>query len=256
MMRSGMSSQLSGGIGGLNERAREMYRGPRGVGGFAQYMQAGGEVGRGPAGGSTVGRAVSGPARDVNLGASDDRLTAVRERVMRESGVDPVDVAMREGVDPDLFLRLIAQESGGRATARSSAGAYGFTQLMPGTARDLGVDRENPAENLVGGARYLRQQLDRFQEVPLALAAYNAGPGAVERFGGIPPYAETRGYVARIMGMEGGTMGVSPPTRPEPIRPQGRPEMAPVLGNPLMDFGQALTERPASELVQGMGFLP
>ena len=106
-MRSDMPSQLSGGIGGLNEVARGMYRGPRGVGGFAQYLQAGGEVGRGRAGGSGVGRAVSGPARDVNVGASDDRLVAVRERVMRESGVDPVDVAMREGVDPDLFLRQI-----------------------------------------------------------------------------------------------------------------------------------------------------
>jgi hypothetical protein len=120
---------------------------------------------------------------------------------MRESGVDPVDVAMREGVDPDLFLRLIAQESGGRATARSSAGAYGFTQLMPGTARDLGVDRENPAENLVGGARYLRQQLDEFRTEPLALAAYNAGPGNVRKYGAIPPFKETINYVSRITGI-------------------------------------------------------
>ena len=257
MMRSSMPDQMRGGIGGLNDRAREMFRGPRGIAGFAQYMQTGGEVlpltavGRGDAQGSQVGAPVFGPAADVDVGASDDRLAEVRARVMRESGADPVEIAMREGVDPDLFLRLIAQESGGRASAKSEAGAYGFTQLMPATARELGVNRENPIENLVGGARYLRQQLDRFQEVPLALAAYNAGPNAVERFGGIPPYAETRGYVARIMGLPGGEMAISAPSRPDPIRPMARPapQMAPVLGNPLFDFGQALVERPAADIV-------
>ena len=72
-------------------------------------------------------------------------------------------------------------------------------QLMPGTAAAMGVDPRDPEDNLRGGALYLRQQLDRFGSVPLALAAYNAGPGAVTRFGGMPPFRETRAYVASIM---------------------------------------------------------
>lgn len=209
-------------------------------------MANGGEVGRGSGQGSTTGRPVSGPATGVNLGADADFLTSVRNRVMQQSGVDPIRVAMDEGVDPDLFLRLIAQESGGRATARSEAGAYGFTQLMEGTARDLGVDRTDPEQNLRGGARYLRQQLDSFQEVPLALAAYNAGPGAVRRFGGIPPYSETRNYVARILGMSGGEMGISPLMRPDPIAPTPRPAVQgpPLPVDPLGEFGNALATTP------------
>ncbi len=82
-------------------------------------------------------------------------------------------------------------------------GALGLTQLMPATAARLGVlDPLDPRANLEGGARYLREQLDRFPgDLPLALAAYNAGPGAVERHGGVPPYAETRGFVARVLGL-------------------------------------------------------
>lgn len=237
MMRSNIPKQVEGGIGGLNQRARDMYRGPRGIGRFASYMADGGEVmpsevlpttgvGRGSMRGSTLGSPVSGPAAGRDESASDRRLEAVRRRVMEESGVDPVQVAMDEGVDPDLFLRLIVQESSGNSRAESDAGAYGYTQLMEGTARELGVDRTNPRENLIGGARYLRQQLDRFQDVPLALAAYNAGPGAVERFGGVPPYAETRTYIARILGNEGGQMGISPGRRPDPVVPRMRPDPA------------------------------
>ena len=85
-------------------------------------------------------------------------------------------------------------------SAISSKGAQGVMQLMPGTALMLGVDPRSMSGNIRGGAMYLRQQIDRFGSVPLALAAYNAGPGAVLRYGGIPPYRETRDYVARIMG--------------------------------------------------------
>lgn len=108
--------------------------------------------------------------------------------------------ARRHGVPEDLFLKLVQQESGWRATARSHKGAYGLAQLMPATARALGVDREDPHQNLEGGARYLRAQYDRFKSWRLALAAYNAGPEAVARHNGVPPYKETRNYVKIIWG--------------------------------------------------------
>jgi hypothetical protein len=108
--------------------------------------------------------------------------------------------ARRHDISVALFTALVRQESGFRPTARSRAGARGLTQLMPATARGLGVRRiYDPRENLDGGARYLRQQLVTFRSVRLALAAYNAGPGAVRRFKGVPPYAETRNYVVRIL---------------------------------------------------------
>lgn len=110
------------------------------------------------------------------------------------------EAARRNGVPEDLFLRLIQQESGWKATAKSHKGAYGLAQLMPATAKDLGVDRTDPYENLDGGARYLRQQYDRFKTWRLALAAYNAGPGAVQKHNGVPPYKETQEYVRIIWG--------------------------------------------------------
>lgn len=108
--------------------------------------------------------------------------------------------ARKHGVPEDLFLRLVQQESGWNANARSHKGALGLAQLMPETARRLGVDPRDPVQNLEGGARYLRQQYAKFGNWPHALAAYNAGPGAVERYKGIPPYAETRNYVRVIWG--------------------------------------------------------
>ncbi|MDX8352044.1 lytic transglycosylase domain-containing protein [Cognatiyoonia sp. IB215182] len=108
--------------------------------------------------------------------------------------------ATRHGVPADLFLRLVQQESGWNPNAVSSKGALGFAQLMPATARALGVDPLNPEQNLDGGARYLRTQYETFGSWPLALAAYNAGPGAVTRYGGVPPFAETRHYVQVIWG--------------------------------------------------------
>jgi hypothetical protein len=108
--------------------------------------------------------------------------------------------AARHGVPEDLFLRLVQQESGWNPNAVSPKGATGLAQLMPGTARALGVDISDPQENLDGGARYLRAMYDKFGSWRLALAAYNAGPGAVEEHGGIPPFAETRNYVIAILG--------------------------------------------------------
>ena len=108
--------------------------------------------------------------------------------------------ATQHGVPLGLFLRLIEQESGWNAQAVSAKGALGLAQLMPQTATALGVDPSDPMENLEGGARYLRAQFDAFGDWQLALAAYNAGPGAVARYGGIPPFDETQNYVRVIWG--------------------------------------------------------
>lgn len=108
--------------------------------------------------------------------------------------------AQRHGVPVDLFLRLVQQESGWNPNAVSHKGAMGLAQLMPGTAAKLRVDPSDPKQNLEGGARYLKQQYRTFGTWRLALAAYNAGPGAVKKHGGIPPYKETRNYVKIITG--------------------------------------------------------
>ncbi len=108
--------------------------------------------------------------------------------------------ARKHNIPEDLFLRLVQQESGWNVGALSNKGATGLAQLMPGTASKLGVDIDDPAQNLEGGARYLRQMFDKFGTWKLALAAYNAGPGAVEQHGGVPPYAETENYVSKILG--------------------------------------------------------
>lgn len=115
-------------------------------------------------------------------------------------------IAVENNVDPDLFERLVQQESRFNPSARSPVGAQGLTQLMPATARELGVDPNDPMQNLQGGARYLKQQLDRFGEVPMALAAYNAGPTRVAKLGRIPNIRETQNYVQAIMGGGGADM--------------------------------------------------
>ena len=121
--------------------------------------------------------------------------------------------AQKYGVDPALLRGLIKQESGFNPNAGSSAGAQGLTQLMPGTARSLGCTNPlDPAQSIDAGAKYLRQQLDTFGgDARKALAAYNAGPGAVERYGGVPPFAETQRYVSSV------EKGGSPLPPPDPI---------------------------------------
>ncbi|MCI5039130.1 MULTISPECIES: lytic transglycosylase domain-containing protein [Rhodobacterales] len=97
-----------------------------------------------------------------------------------------------------LFQALVEAESAYNPTAVSPKGAYGLGQLMPATARSLGIDRSDSGQNLEGAARYLLAQLSEFRDIDLALAAYNAGPHRVREHGGIPPFKETRNYIARI----------------------------------------------------------
>lgn len=130
------------------------------------------------------------------------------------------------GVNEDIFLRLVGAESGWNPRAKSGAGAMGLVQLMPGTAQGLGVsDPYDPVQSLTGGARYLSQQLKRFGSYDKALAAYNAGPGNVERYGGIPPFKETQNYVKKILG------GTDVAAKP---KPQAQEPAAP--GSQVQDF--------------------
>lgn len=108
--------------------------------------------------------------------------------------------ARKHDVPEDLFLRLVQQESNWKPNALSHKGAIGLAQLMPGTAAYLRVDPHDPKQNLEGGARYLAKQYREFGSWRLALAAYNAGPGAVKKYGGVPPFRETRNYVKVIWG--------------------------------------------------------
>ena len=115
-------------------------------------------------------------------------------------GAEITQAAQANGIDPALLAGLIKQESGFDPNAGSGAGARGLTQLMPATAAGLGVTNVlDPAQSINAGAKYLKQQLDAFGgDVTKALAAYNAGPGAVQRFNGVPPYAETQNYVRAV----------------------------------------------------------
>ena len=132
---------------------------------------------------------------------------AVGDTILHGAGIPAAyaakvhELSARFDLSPALIEALVWQESRWRVNAVSPVGARGLAQLMPGTARDLGVDSSDPFANLEGGARYLRQQLDRFDgDLERALAAYNAGPGRVIRANGVPRIRETQLYVTAIMG--------------------------------------------------------
>lgn len=123
-------------------------------------------------------------------------------------------IAQEIGIDPDLFVRMIQRESNFDPTAVSPKGAIGLGQIMPGTAGDLGIDPKDPIQNLTGAARYFKQQLDAFGNPMLALAAYNAGPGRVRQYGGIPPFQETQKYIKDIMQGYVGNTTMTPTSAP------------------------------------------
>jgi soluble lytic murein transglycosylase-like protein len=128
--------------------------------------------------------------------------------------------AERHQLDPLLLEALVEVESGRNAEAVSPKGARGLGQLMPATARRFDVsDVHDPEDNLDGAARYLAWLIDRYQgDLTLALAAYNAGEGAVDRHLGVPPYPETRAYVRKVLGRAGLKGGAARPNRPDPVR--------------------------------------
>ncbi|ACZ19563.1 Lytic transglycosylase catalytic [Thermanaerovibrio acidaminovorans DSM 6589] len=135
------------------------------------------------------------PGGDVEIPESAQERLKVWEPVLQE-------LCGRYGVDPDLARAVMYHESGGRPDAVSSAGAIGLMQLMPGTARALGVDPRDPVRNLEGGVKYLAQMLARYGgDVEKALAAYNAGAGRVDSHGGVPPIPETQRYVKNVMAL-------------------------------------------------------
>lgn len=184
--------------------------------------------------------------RKVKIEAND-QATAIRGAERWDLQDHATSEAKRLGVDPGLVIAVGEQESGWNPGATSPKGARGAMQLMPATAKGLGVNPDDPYENITGGVTYLRQQLDTFGDERRALAAYNAGPGAVQKYGGIPPFAETQAYVEAISRGRGGevaeaemTAGPVPvPTlgpgvtaeldRPAPARPTG-PKPSAALG--------------------------
>ena len=176
-------------------------------GGEARWV-AGPRAGQNAAGSSADAAMPAAPTpRDAPVAPEIAPEIAVSDPARHAAGV-PVryaakihELAARFDLSPSLLEALVWQESRWNENAVSPVGARGLAQLMPGTARYLGVDPDDPFANLEGGARYLREQLDRFDgDLEKALAAYNAGPGRVLRSGGIPNIRETKLYVAAIMG--------------------------------------------------------
>ncbi|HEY2217527.1 MAG TPA: lytic transglycosylase domain-containing protein [Solirubrobacteraceae bacterium] len=176
----------------LQTLAAELRDGPAS---FAAALRAAG-AGTGVGQASATGQPIATASQATIAGAG----TTATGRAPYDNLIEAA--ATRNGVDPAVLHGLIQQESGFDPNSQSSAGAVGLTQLMPSTAASLGVsDPRNPAQSIEGGARYLAQMMQKFGgNVSDALAAYNAGPGAVQKYGGVPPYAETQQYVSKVLG--------------------------------------------------------
>lgn len=176
----------------------------------ADVLELGADGARWVAGPLAGRAAVADPATPASIEVDASGMlpeSAVAYPARAAAGIPPryqakiAELAARFDLSPALLEAVVWQESRWNENAVSPVGAQGLAQLMPGTARYLGVDPRDPFANLEGGARYLREQLDRFGgDLEKALAAYNAGPGRVERAGGIPNIRETQHYVAAIMG--------------------------------------------------------
>lgn len=144
--------------------------------------------------------AITAPAHSGAVSAPSGTLGLIRSAAARYEAAPALQKLGLSPVEWHAFFRaMIRVESGYHPSAISPAGAIGLAQLMPGTARALRVDAHDPAQNLDGGARYLLAQMGTFGSLELALAAYNAGPEAVQKYGGVPPYRETIGHVAKVM---------------------------------------------------------
>lgn len=165
-----------------------------------------------PGQGSEVSRVNNLPEKDVirpveaqtvrkETAYNDVRPRIKKDKVLEKFGSTIREVSNQYEVDPRLIYSVIMCESGGRSDAVSSRGAKGLMQLMDGTAREMGVtDSLNPRQNIIGGTKYLRQLLDKYHgNVKLTLAAYNAGPGIVSKYNGVPPYSETRSYIEKVL---------------------------------------------------------
>lgn len=175
---------------------------------------------------------VPGPDRTCGVTGVSQQNGHSRIVRIRRAGLLPIVawVACAEGVPTALLDALIIQESRYNSSAVSLRGAIGLTQLMPGTARAMGiVNPWSALQNLKGGARYLKQQLDAFGRYDLALAAYNAGPGQVRRYKGVPPFRETRDYVHSVLGilLEGRTPAARTPA--EAKRPATKAKQAELM---------------------------
>lgn len=165
-----------------------------------------------------------------------------------------VSAAAKHGLPADLLFAVAQAESDFDQSSVSSTGAKGIMQLMPDTAAALGVDADDMVQNIEGGARYLKQQLDDFGgNVEMALAAYNAGPGAVEKYKGVPPYTETQNYVAKIMGILDGA-NMNPASEGEPARSL-LDDAAPFIGTRMVNGAEGCVEAVTKIGAAGSDFL-